>query len=95
MSVAKNIEITSSSTRSFEDAINRGIERASQTLENVSGAWIKEQKISIENGQSREFRVTMILTFILDGGNDADDNRGGSSRATASKTSKKSGRGKK
>ncbi len=50
MSVAKNIEITSSSTTSFEDAINRGIERASRTVENVSGAWIKEQKISIENG---------------------------------------------
>ncbi len=98
MSVAKNIEITSSSTRSFEDAINRGIERASRTLENVSGAWIKEQKISIENGQSREFRVTMILTFVLGGGDDSEDRSGGSSSRGGSRTSKsagKSGRGKK
>jgi flavin-binding protein dodecin len=96
MSVAKNIEITSSSTKSFEDAINHGIERASRTLENVSGAWIKEQKITIENGQSREFRVTMILTFILDGGIDSAENRSSNrSGGTASKSAKKSGRGKK
>lgn len=66
MSVAKNIEITSSSTRSFEDAINQGIARASKSLNNIRGAWIKEQKISIENGQATEYRVMMILTFVLD-----------------------------
>ncbi len=65
MSVAKNIEITSTSTTSFEDAIRKGIERASRTIDNLKGAWIKEQKISIENGQVAEYRVMMILTFIL------------------------------
>lgn len=65
MSVAKNIEITSTSTTSFEDAIRKGIERASRTIDNLKGAWIKEQKISIDNGQVAEYRVMMILTFIL------------------------------
>ncbi|CAN5762829.1 hypothetical protein BH24ACI3_BH24ACI3_02060 [soil metagenome] len=65
MSVAKNIEITSTSTTSFEDAIGKGIERASRTIDNLKGAWIKEQKASIENGKVAEYRVMMILTFIL------------------------------
>lgn len=67
MSVAKNIEITASSTKSFEDAIQQGIAHASQSLRNITGAWIKEQKIKIENGQAIEYRVMMILTFVLDG----------------------------
>ena len=65
MSVAKNIEITSSSNVSFEDAINGGIERASRTIDNVKGAWIKEQKVNIEAGKVTEYRVNMILTFVL------------------------------
>ena len=65
MSVAKNIEITSSSSVSFEDAIKQGIERASRTIENIKGAWIKEQKINIEGGNVTEYRVNMILTFVL------------------------------
>jgi flavin-binding protein dodecin len=70
MSVAKNIEITSTSTTSFEDAIKKGIERASRTIDNVRGAWIKEQKINIEGGRPVEYQVMMILTFVLDGGGD-------------------------
>jgi flavin-binding protein dodecin len=65
MSVAKNIEITSSSSVSFEDAITQGIERASRTIENIKGAWIKEQKINIDGGNVTEYRVNMILTFVL------------------------------
>lgn len=76
MSVAKNIEITSTSNTSFEDAIKKGIERASRTIDNVRGAWIKEQKINIEGGRPVEYQVMMILTFVLDGG----DNDGSSSR---------------
>jgi flavin-binding protein dodecin len=73
MSVAKNIEITSSSSVSFEDAINNGIARASRSLNNVRGAWIKEQKISIEGGKVTEYRVMMILTFVLDEGEAVED----------------------
>lgn len=65
MSVAKNIEITSSSPQSFEDAIQKGIAKASSTIDNVRGAWIKEQKISIKDGQVDEYRVNMIITFVL------------------------------
>jgi flavin-binding protein dodecin len=79
MSVAKNIEITSTSTTSFEDAVKKGIERASRTIDNVRGAWIKEQKINIEGGRPVEYQVMMILTFVLDGGDDA----GSSSRKSS------------
>lgn len=65
MSVAKNIEITSSSTTSFDEAIKSGIRRASKTINNVRGAWVKEQKVEIEDGNVTEYRVTMIVTFVL------------------------------
>ena len=70
MSVAKVIELTSISNQSFEDAIQQGVERASKTLKNVQGAWIKEQQVSIENGRITGYRVNMMVTFILDGGVD-------------------------
>lgn len=66
MSVAKNIEISSNSTKSFEDAINQGIARAGKTVKNLRGAWIKEQKVKIENNSVTEYQVDMILTFVLD-----------------------------
>lgn len=65
MSVARVTEITSSSKKSFDDAVAVGIARANKTLENVTGAWIKEQKVAVENGQIKEYRVTMKITFIL------------------------------
>ncbi len=68
MSVGKNIEITSTSTVGFEDAIKKGIERASKTIENIRGAWIKEQKVDVENGGVSKFSVTMIVTFVLSDG---------------------------
>jgi flavin-binding protein dodecin len=65
MSVAKNIEITSTSTVGFEDAIKRGIERASKTIDNLRGAWIKEQKVTVSDGKVSEYSVAMIVTFVL------------------------------
>ncbi len=73
MSVAKNIEITSTSAKSFEDAVNQGIARASRTIDNIRGAWIKEQKIKIDGGSVTEYQVAMILTFVLDGGEGVGD----------------------
>jgi len=87
MSVAKNIEISSTSAKSFEDAINRGIERATRSLDNVTGVWIKEQKINLEGGRATQFQVIMIMTFVLDGSDDVE-NKG------ASKKGGKSGKGK-
>lgn len=65
MSVAKVIEITSTSKVSFEDAITVGIARASKTLENVEGAWIKEQKVQIKDGKITGYRVNMMVTFVI------------------------------
>ncbi|MCI0699101.1 dodecin family protein [candidate division KSB1 bacterium] len=65
MSVARVTEITSSSPKNFEDAINAGVERANKTLQNVKGAWIKEQKVVVEGGKIVEYRVTMKVTFVL------------------------------
>lgn len=66
VSVAKNIEISSTSTESFEDAIRKGIERASKTVRRIEGAWIKEQKVDVTEGRIQDFRVMMVLTFIID-----------------------------
>lgn len=66
MSVAKVTEIVASSPKSFEDAIQKGITRASKTLKNVRGAWISEQKVQVVDGKIVEYRATMRVTFVLD-----------------------------
>lgn len=63
--VARVTEITTSSEKGFEDAIEVGIARANKTLENVKGAWIKSQKVVISDGKIQEYRVTLKVTFIL------------------------------
>jgi hypothetical protein len=65
MAVARVTEIIASSDKSFDDAVRAGIERASKTLENVKGAWVKDQKVTVEDGQIREYRVTLKVTFVL------------------------------
>lgn len=65
MSVAKVSEITASSTKSFEDAIQAGISRATKTLENVQSAWIQDQEVGITDGKITEYRVRLKVTFIL------------------------------
>jgi flavin-binding protein dodecin len=67
MSVAKVIEISSESPESFEDAIQKGIARANETVQNVRGAWVKEQQVKVENGKITEYRVDMKVTFVLRG----------------------------
>jgi flavin-binding protein dodecin len=67
MSVAKIIEVSAASTESFQDAVEKGIARASETVEDIRGAWIKEQQVRVENGKIVEFRVDMKVTFILHG----------------------------
>lgn len=66
MAVAKVVEIISSSKEGFDDAVRVGVERASKTLENVQGAWVKDQKVSVANGKVSEYRVTLKVTFILE-----------------------------
>ena len=65
MSVARVTEITASSKKSFQDAIEKGIARAAKTLKNVEGASIQDQKIVVEDGKISAYRVNMKVTFIL------------------------------
>jgi dodecin len=65
MSVAKVTELTVSSAKSFDDAMRAGIERACKTLDNVTGAWIQDQMVDIDNGKIVEYKVRMKVTFIL------------------------------
>ena len=66
MTVAKVSEITSTSSKSFEDAVERGIKRASKTLKNITGAWIADQEVEIEKGKVKGYRVRMRVTFVLE-----------------------------
>ena len=72
MSVARNTEISSTSTQSFEDAIRQGLARATKTLRNVRSAWIKEQEVELKGDQISEYKVVMVVTFILDERQDND-----------------------
>ncbi|MEM8982721.1 MAG: dodecin family protein [Pseudomonadota bacterium] len=65
MSVARVTEIIASSTKSFEDAVRVGVKRASETLDNVQGAWVQDQKVVCEDGKVTEYRVNLKVTFVL------------------------------
>ena len=65
MSVARVTEIIAGSTKSFQDAIETGIERANKTLSNIEGAWVKDQSIIIDKGKIKEYRVILKVTFVL------------------------------
>lgn len=65
MSVAKVIEIISGSKDSFEDAVRKGVARASTTVSDITSAWVKDQSVIVERGKVVEFRVTMKVTFVL------------------------------
>lgn len=66
MAVARVTEISSTSEKNFDDAIQQGVERATKTLRNVRSAWIKEQRVDIKNDRIAEYQVNMMVTFILD-----------------------------
>ena len=68
MSVAKVIEIISTSTKSFEDAVKQGVSRAAQTISGVTGAWVKDHSVEVAKGKITEYRVILKVTFILKGG---------------------------
>ncbi|MEQ8846178.1 dodecin family protein [Botrimarina sp.] len=64
-SVARVTEIIASSDKSFEDAVEMGIDRACKTLDNVKSAWVKDQKVEVEGDQIKAYRVTLMVTFVL------------------------------
>ncbi len=65
MSVAKVIEIISSSKKSFEDAVAQGVAKAADSLHDITGAWVKEQSAKVVNGKVTEYRVNLKVTFVL------------------------------
>jgi flavin-binding protein dodecin len=67
MSIVRTTEISASSSKSFEDAIKKGIKRYNDTIDNLEGAWIKEQKVVVKDGDISEYRVTMKVSFVLKG----------------------------
>ncbi len=66
MSVARVTEIIAGSKKSFEDAVENGIKRATKTLKNVEGAWVKDQRVVVSDGDIKEYRVVLKVTFILE-----------------------------
>ena len=68
MSVARITEISSTSTKSFEDALQQGVARATETLRNVRSAWVKEQQVKIEDNRITEYQVNLLITFVLEDG---------------------------
>jgi len=65
MSVAKVIEIIASSKKSFEDAVQDGVKRASESIDDISSAWVKDQSVKVKNGKVTEYRVTLKVTFVI------------------------------
>jgi dodecin len=66
MSVARVVEISSTSNKSFEDAVQQGIARASKTLRGIRGAWVKEQEVQVEGDRIVAYKVILKLTFVLE-----------------------------
>ena len=65
MSVARVTELSASSKKSFEDAVENGISRANDTLDNIEGAWVQDMKVKVKDGKISEYRVNMKVTFVL------------------------------
>lgn len=72
MSIARITEISSTSEKSFDDAIHSGVTRATETLRNVRSAWVKEQQIRIDNGKIIEYQVNLMITFVLEDSDQTD-----------------------
>lgn len=66
MSIAKVTEISATSSKSFEDAIQQGIARAGKTVRNIRSAWIKEQQVRVADGRITEYQVNLAVTFVLE-----------------------------
>lgn len=65
MSVARVTEIIATSNKSFDDAVENGVKRASKTLKNIRSAWVKDQSVSVKDGKITEYRVNLKVSFVL------------------------------
>lgn len=65
MAVAKVTEIIASSSKSVEDAVREGVKRASETIKDIQGVWVKDTKATVSNGEITEWRCTLKITFVV------------------------------
>lgn len=65
MAIAKVIEVIASSTKGFEDAVTSGIAKAGETVKGIEGAWVKDTKVTVQDGQISEWRVILAISFIV------------------------------
>lgn len=72
MTIARVTEISATSPDSFDDAVKRGVARATKTLKNVTSAWVKEQSVRVEGDKIKHYQVNLMVTFVLKDG-DSDD----------------------
>ena len=63
--MARVTEIIASSSKGFDDAVEKGVKRATKTLKNVQGAWVQDQKVVVKGGKITEYRVNLKVTFVL------------------------------
>lgn len=68
MSIARVTELSAMSSTSFEDAVQQAVRRASQTLRGVSSAWVKEQRVLVEDGAIAQYQINVMVTFVLEDG---------------------------
>jgi len=65
MAIAKTIEIIAASSQGIEAAVRDGIAKASETIDNIEGAWVKGTKVIVKDGAVSEWRVTLAITFVV------------------------------
>ena len=66
MTVASVTEISAVSPVGFEEAIREGVERATQTLRNIEGCWVKDMNVLMKNNQIVGYKVNLAVTFVLE-----------------------------
>lgn len=64
--VYKSIELTGSSTKSIEDAIEGAIAKASKSVRNLQWFQVIETRGHIENGKVAHYQVSMKVGFTLE-----------------------------
>lgn len=66
MSVAKTVELTSQSSKSFEDAIEQGVKKAAESIKGMKQAWVSSQKVFLDGGKITGYQVDLKVTFVVD-----------------------------
>lgn len=64
--VTKVIEVSSSSKKGIEDAVQGGLKKVGKSVKNIQGAWVNDIKVVCkDDGSISEWRVNMRVSFIV------------------------------